>query len=202
MVKAVDVERLFREYRARGELAKAEAAYLMLRRLNRALIADALYARYGTVEALDSAIADLQSIGLDLSKGLYVKADDTGEDLYAAAERPFLDLFTPLIVEKLSERRPPSLNASKLLYLLVERGLAKPGFSHENSRLREYYRVLYGEELDEQAFKALVRELEGYWVVEFTDGYRSFYPQYLSAIVPRLRQLAARVRVHVEPPEA
>ncbi|RLF14988.1 MAG: hypothetical protein DRJ97_05180 [Thermoprotei archaeon] len=200
VVKAVDVERLFKGYRDEGDLAKAEAAYLLLRRLNRSLVADTLYARYGSVRALDTAMRDLESIGLDLSKGLYIKTEDTNEDLYAAAERPFLDLFPPLIAEALKGRGRPSLNASKLLYLLLERGLAKPGFSHENSRLREYYKILYGEDLDEQAFRSLVKELEAYWVVEFTDGYRCFYPQYLGSITPYLRSHVAKVKVCVEPP--
>ncbi|RLF10805.1 MAG: hypothetical protein DRJ98_05275 [Thermoprotei archaeon] len=201
MVKAVDLERLLTSYSDSKELDKAEAVYLLLRRVNRGVVAEALYSRYGSVSALDEALGDLASIGLEASQSqLYIRTEDTGEDLYAAVARPFLALFVPLIVQRLSERPKPSFPTSKLLYLLVERGLAKPSFSHELSRLRENYKLLYGEEVVEEPFKDMVKELQAYWVVEFTDGYRVFYPVYLNHLLPELRAFTAKVSLMVEPP--
>ncbi|RLF13317.1 MAG: hypothetical protein DRJ97_08355 [Thermoprotei archaeon] len=199
VVKAADLEELMERYRGEGSLAKAEAAYLVLRRISRPVVADALYARYGSVKPLDEALSDLRRLGVEVAEApLYLKAEDTGEDLYAAIARPFNKLFTPLIESELAKRSKPSLTASKLLYLLVVRGLARPGLSHEASKLREAYWLLYGEGLDEEAFKEASTELMRLWAVEFSDGYRVFYPHYLNKLAPRLKELAAKVEVKVE----
>lgn len=199
MVKASDLEALMERYRGERALAKAEALYLTLRRVGRPVVAEALYARHGTVKPLDEALSDLKSLGVEVGEApIYLKAEDTGEDLYAAVARPFNHLFVPLIEEEVAKRRRPSLTASKLLFLLVERRMARPGMSQEVSKIREAYWVLYGEELEEPRFKEAALELMSLWAVEFTDGYRLFYPQYLHRISPKLRELAARVEVKVE----
>jgi len=199
VVKAADLEELMERYRAEGSLAKAEAAYLVLRRVARPVVADALYARYGSVKPLDEALSDLRRLGVEVAEApIYLRSEDTGEDLYAAVARPFNHIFIPLIESELAKRSRPSPTASKTLYLLVVRGLAKPGMSHEASKLREAYWVLYGEELDDQGFKEASAELMKLWAVEFSDGYRVFYPHYLARLTPRLRELAARVEVRVE----
>jgi len=199
LVKASDLEALMERYRSEGRLARAEALYLTLRRVGRPVVAEALYARYGSVKPLDEALNDLRSLGVEVGEApLYLKAEDTGEDLYAAVVRPFNQLFVPLIVEEVAKRCKPSVVASKLLFLLLKRGLARPGMSQEASKLREAYWILYGEALEEPSFKEAASELMSMWAVEFTDGYRLFYPQYLHRISSRLEELAAKVEVRVE----
>ncbi|MCX8204762.1 MAG: hypothetical protein N3H31_03840 [Candidatus Nezhaarchaeota archaeon] len=199
MIKASDVEGLMKRYRSEGGLAKAEAMYLTLRRIARPLVAEAIHARYGSVKPLDEALGDLKSLGLEIGgAALYLKTEDTGEDVYAAVSRPFVQLFVPLIEEEVSKRPRPSPASSKILYLLLERGFAKPGSSQELSKLREAFWLLYGEPLEEPWLKEAVLELMSLWAVEFTDGYRLFYPHYLHRVAPTLRRLAAKVKVTVE----
>lgn len=195
MVKAVDIEGLFKKYLDENSLEKADALYL-LATIDRMETAYVLTTRYGISGPLNSVLEDLKNLG---AEGTFysIKMEDTGEDLRETIIRAFESLCLHKILEvAISKAESLTQTARKLLYIISVAREHEIDLTNIED-IRKVYVIMFGERISKHEIEKTLRELVRCYLIQSVNSTHVDFPRYIDDLLVKLKELMPKVEVRV-----
>jgi len=200
MVKALDIEELFKKYCNENNFECADALHL-LAQFEREQVSQTLMLRYQTVSPLVTVLEDLKKLGVE-------SMSERTEDTRIEVKEIIKSFYETICLEQHLQRAEASIKkmtqvSLAILYLAVKLG---PSFEHllsySDKLLPRFCELIFQLKVDDKTLERAFEELTACYVFQHPKvSYRGVIPSFFDRLVARLEPYLPKVEIKINWPK-
>jgi len=199
MVRAVDIEGLFKKYLEDRRFECADALYLAVK-LGRKRAADTLALRYKMAGPLTSALEDLRQLGVNVDSWDWGVTEDTKEHVKDVITRTFERMCLDEFIEEVGKKAKDLSPLAKEILFLISR-LGEEVFRRLYiSELLKLHELIFQRRVNEKSWRRAFEELVAAGILQSTERDYAI-PTFFDILLLRLERFLPKIEVRVEWPK-
>jgi hypothetical protein len=201
MVKALDIEELFKKYCNENHFECADALYL-LAQFNREQVSQTLMLRYQTVSPLVTVLEDLKRLGVESMTFAYT------EDTRIEVREIIKSFYETICLEQHLQRAEASIKkmtqvSLAILYLAVKLGPSFENLLHYSDKLLpRFCELIFQLKVDDKTLQRAFEELTACYVFQHPKvSYWGVIPSFFDRLAARLEPYLPKVEIKINWPK-